>query len=52
MTVAFWFWVIYVIAFLFYGISAWRSREVEVPHIIFWVLIALLGFGTFGSPLK
>jgi hypothetical protein len=52
MTIGFWFWVIYVIALIFYGVSVFRERNYSVPEIIFWILIALLGIGTFGGPLK
>ena len=51
-TLGFWFWIIFVIAFIFYGVSVFRSREYTVPDIVFWILIFLLGWGAFGGPIK
>jgi len=54
MTPAIWFWIIYVVALLFYGFMGYRSanREFYINNLVLWVLLFLLGLGTFGSPLK
>ena len=52
MTIALLFWILYIVGLIFFGIDAFRTREWSVPSILFWVLIALLGVGTFGGPIK
>lgn len=59
MTIAFWFWLFYVLAIAFgfwaYGPSAVPNRPYWAPFsagIVFWLLIGLLGYGVFGSPIK
>jgi hypothetical protein len=54
MTIGVWYWLIYVIALLFIG---WRGyvesdRRFLVPSLIVWVLLGLIGYGLFGSPLE
>lgn len=49
MTLAVLFWVIYIVAIIFHG---YRVRGAFLDSLVFWVLIALLGIGTFGSPIK
>lgn len=51
MSVAIWFWIIFVVALLFWGFRSYREPYF-VNSLVFWVLIFLLGLGTFGSPLK
>jgi hypothetical protein len=56
MTAAIWFWILYVIAIVFSGGWYWRNQTVLQPYgpfsLIFFILIGLLGFGVFGSPLR
>lgn len=52
LTIGFWFWIIYVIAVLFYAVEVFRSRMYSVPELFWWVLIFLLGAGLFGGPIR
>lgn len=51
LTVGLLFWLLYIIGFLFH---AWRDRATlwDGPSLFWWVLIGLLGIGTFGWPIK
>lgn len=56
MTLQNWFWAIYVLSLLFFGFGYWRD---DAPNrwrwggwIIVWVLIGILGWKLFGSPIK
>jgi hypothetical protein len=54
-TIGFWFWILYVIGLLVYGVGVWRSRRfdsVDTNNLFWWVLLALLGCGVFGYPLR
>lgn len=50
MSIAFWFWVIFVIGVVFHVI--WRDRYYFVTSLWIVVLLFLLGLGEFGSPIK
>lgn len=54
MSVGAWFWVIYVI-FVLMGVfdnrSDWKGPNAR-GSLVLWILIFLLGVGTFGWPLK
>jgi len=52
MTLALWFWIIYIIALLFFGYRNYANKPAVLDSLVFWVLIALLGAGVFGSPIK
>ena len=52
MSLAFWFWVIYVVSLIFFGFRNRANVPVIVDSIVLWVLIAILGFGVFGGPIK
>lgn len=52
MTAAVWFWIIYVVGVLFYGYLGFRNRETWYTPVFIMVLIFILGWGQFGSPLK
>jgi hypothetical protein len=55
MTAAIWFWILYVGCLLFSGGWYWRTPAVQPfgPFsLVFFILIFLLGWGTFGSPIR
>ena len=52
MSIAILFWILFIIGLIFFGVDTFKRGEYSVPSILFWVLIALLGFGTFGGPIK
>lgn len=59
MTIAIWFWLFYVLAIAFgfwaYGPPSVPNRPLWAPYgagVVFWLLIGLLGYGVFGSPIK
>lgn len=52
MSIGLLFWILYIVGLVFFGIGWYRSGEFSVPSIFWWVLIALLGVGTFGGPIK
>ena len=57
MTLAIWFWIIYVIALLF---SLWTVYTPGQPYpfrpwgvlVVVFILIGLLRLGVFGGPIK
>ncbi len=51
MSLSLWFWIIYVIGLIFFGSRVYRDRTVW-PDVFWWVLVALLGVGVFGGPIK
>lgn len=52
MTIGLLFWILYIVGVVFYGVGVVRSREYDIPSVLFYVLIFLLGWGTFGAPIK
>lgn len=53
MSVAVWFWVIFVIGLLVGGVRSYQAGVAWLDWPLFiYILIALLGVGTFGSPIK
>jgi hypothetical protein len=57
MTLSVWFWLIWVIALLFGLWSYWPRGENPVwgafgNGLILWILLGLLGWRVFGSPLQ
>jgi hypothetical protein len=52
MTVAMLFWVL-MIVWLFFGVWAWWPlSRVNAPNFLLWFLLFLLGWGTFGFPIR
>lgn len=49
-----WFWIIFVILIVFGGVWGWRygGREQWPIWGVVLILIALLGWGTFGPPIR
>lgn len=45
MTLAILFWVIFVVAIVFFG---YRNRGIFVDSLPVWILIGILGFKVFG----
>ncbi len=57
MTLAVWFWVIYVVSLLFGLYLYWQpGQPYPYPragfHLVLYVLLAILGIAQFGSPVK
>lgn len=57
LSVAIWFWLLYVICFFFSGWSYWPYGQSPAYRpfggmIVIYILIGLLGLGVFGSPIK
>jgi hypothetical protein len=52
MTIGLLFWILYIVGLVFYGFGLARSRDFDAPSMFWWVLIALLGVGVFGGPIK
>lgn len=47
------FWILYIVGLVVFGVGYYRDRSQSIINSLFWwVLIALLGFGAFGSPVK
>lgn len=46
------FWILFIVGLVFYSVGVFRTREFDAPSLFWWVLIFLLGIGTFGSPVK
>ena len=54
MTIAMAFWVLMLLALVF-GLGwawPWADRRVLGNSILLWLLLFLLGIGTFGWPIK
>ncbi len=53
MSIGFWFWLLWVIWYLFGAWWIWwpQGRYYLGSYSILWILIALLGWKVFGSPL-
>ncbi len=55
MSAGIWFWIIYIIAVLFSSEWYWRHPILQ-PYgpigLVLFILIGLLGWGTFGSPIR
>ena len=57
MALQIWFWVIYVLSLVF---SIWTGRDEANPYpykrwggsLLFYILIGILGYAAFGSPIK
>lgn len=48
-----WFWIIYIVCGILGGFFGWSTdRRYFGGGVIVFVLIGLLGWHTFGSPLK
>ena len=52
LTVGLLFWILFIVGLIFYGVGVVRSRQYDAAALFWWVLILLLGIGTFGFPLK
>ena len=55
MSAGIWFWIIYVLCAVFggyFGFTAGGDRRYLGGGLIVFILIGLLGWGIFGSPLK
>jgi hypothetical protein len=57
MTLSLWFWLL-MILWLIFGF-VWVDAPPAGPrwrpvggHVLLWVLLALLGYGVFGGPIK
>ncbi len=47
------FWLLFIVGLIFFGVGIARDRAgFSIPSLFWWVLIFLLGCGTFGVPLK
>jgi hypothetical protein len=51
MSIAIWFWIIFILALIFLGYGVYQNRSTW-PNIVIWVLLFLLGLAAFGSPVK
>jgi hypothetical protein len=58
MTLAVWFWLLYVLSLIFVGWGEWGIAIPGNPfarrgwYIILYILIGLLGWKAFGSPIQ
>lgn len=52
MTAGIWFWIIYVLSFLFTGWWWWPLTQERAPWLVMYILIGLVGWGTFGPPIR
>lgn len=56
MTLAVWFWIIYVLSLIFTGIGVYRTDPVNrlwggLSGLVLWVLLFIIGLKLFGSPI-
>jgi hypothetical protein len=54
MSIGLLFWVIMLIWLLLYGFTWYNPdpRLTHAPHIVLWLLLALLGWATFGPMIR
>jgi hypothetical protein len=52
MTKGLMFWIIFLVVTLFLGWHGWNNRPQAPISFALWLLILLLGWGVFGSPIK
>lgn len=55
MTLQFWFWIFYVLGLLGWTWGYWPIAPSLRPWgagLFFFILIGILGYATFGGPLK
>lgn len=50
MTLSILFWILFIIGFIFNGYRLGRTWIYD--SLFWWVMIGILGYGVFGSPLK
>lgn len=52
MSLGFWFWLIYVVAYFWGGWQFWwpQGRFIFGWWSVFWLLLGILGWKEFGSP--
>ncbi len=46
------FWILYIVGLVVFGFDIYRSRVFAPTSLFWWVLIFLLGVGTFGFPIR
>lgn len=47
------FWILFIVGLVVFGFGVYQDRTSFAPTSLFWwVLIFLLGIGTFGFPIK
>lgn len=51
LTVGLLFWILYIVGLVVFGIGL-KTRPFVYSDLFWWVLIFLLGCGTFGFPVK
>lgn len=51
MEIKIWFWIIFVIGLIFHAAWSYRRNEFTMPSLFWWILIFLLGYKVFGSPI-
>lgn len=56
MSIALAFWVLWIVAILFGAGLAWprtpEGRYAFGSQVLWWLLLGLVGWGTFGPPLR
>lgn len=46
------FWILFIVGLVVFGWDSYRTRLFAPTSLFWWVLIFLLGCGTFGFPVK
>lgn len=52
MTLGLCFWIIMLIWLVVGGWSVWPNLQAAAPNILLFVLLLLLGWQTFGAPIR
>lgn len=52
MTLELLFWLIYIVSIVVMITRNYGDRVFIINNAIYWILLAILGFGIFGSPVK
>lgn len=47
-----WFWIIYVIAIIFGGFMLWPFERRSGIWLVVMILLGIVGYAIFGSPIK
>lgn len=52
MTLALLFWVVYIVAVIVSLYRNYNDRLFIANNVVYWILLAILGIGIFGNPIK
>lgn len=52
MTLGLLFWILFIVGLVFFGIGVFRTKVYDVPSVLLFVLVFILGWAEFGAPIR